>query len=115
MADDSEDPSIVVVPDLPVALDISVDIDTVVAALEDQALDLTAVVLEQRLVVGQMDKVRDFDPMTGTAIVLEMYLPASQIKFVVSKMLNNLFSFISIIIEEAISRTIQHKFYQTCH
>lgn len=76
MADDSGVPLIVVVPDLPVAWDISADIDTVVAALVDQVLDLIAVELVQHLMVVQMDKAQDFAPKKGTAIVLGMSLPA---------------------------------------
>jgi hypothetical protein len=59
-------------------LDIAEDIDTVVAALEDQVAGSTAVVMElgqysEAVVRLYMDQ--DFDPMKGMVIVLEMYLP----------------------------------------
>lgn len=76
------------------ALDIVVDIDTVAAALAGQAVDLIAAELEpaQHLVAARLDTGQDFDPTTGTVIVLEMCLPVGQLKVIVSSTLNNPFS-----------------------
>jgi hypothetical protein len=73
VADDSEDPSIVEVPDWQAELDISEDIDTVAVALEDREADLLAVapVLARHLVVVRLCTVPDFDPK-DKVIVLEM-------------------------------------------